>query len=32
MKILIMGAGGVGLFYGARLQRAGEDVMILRAR
>ena len=26
MKILIMGAGGVGLFYGARLQRAGEDV------
>ena len=26
MKILIMGAGAVGLFYGARLQRAGEDV------
>ena len=26
MKILIMGAGGVGLFYGARLQRVGEDV------
>ena len=26
MKILIMGAGAVGLFYGARLQQAGEDV------
>ena len=26
MKILIMGAGAVGLFYGARLQRAGDDV------
>ena len=26
MKILIMGAGAVGLFYGSRLQRAGEDV------
>jgi 2-dehydropantoate 2-reductase len=26
MKILIMGAGAVGLFYGARLQRTGEDV------
>jgi 2-dehydropantoate 2-reductase len=26
MKVLIMGAGAVGLFYGARLQRAGEDV------
>lgn len=26
MKILIMGAGAVGLFYGARLQRSGEDV------
>jgi 2-dehydropantoate 2-reductase len=26
MKILIMGAGAIGLFYGARLQQAGEDV------
>jgi 2-dehydropantoate 2-reductase len=26
MKILIMGAGAVGLFYGARLQQAGEEV------
>lgn len=26
MKILIMGAGGVGTYYGARLQQAGEDV------
>ncbi|HLK85038.1 MAG TPA: 2-dehydropantoate 2-reductase [Candidatus Binataceae bacterium] len=26
MKILIMGAGAVGLFYGARLQQSGEDV------
>jgi 2-dehydropantoate 2-reductase len=26
MKILVMGAGAVGLFYGARLQQAGEDV------
>jgi len=26
MKILIMGAGAVGLFYCARLQRSGEDV------
>jgi 2-dehydropantoate 2-reductase len=26
MKILVMGAGAVGLFYGSRLQRAGEDV------
>ncbi|HVB81966.1 MAG TPA: 2-dehydropantoate 2-reductase [Candidatus Binataceae bacterium] len=25
MKILIMGAGAVGLFFGARLQQAGED-------
>ena len=27
MKILIMGAGAVGAYYGARLQRAGEDVI-----
>lgn len=27
MKILIMGAGGVGAYYGARLQQAGEDVV-----
>ncbi|MGA2411409.1 MAG: 2-dehydropantoate 2-reductase, partial [Candidatus Binataceae bacterium] len=27
MKILIMGAGAVGAFYGARLQQAGEDVI-----
>lgn len=26
MKILVMGAGAIGLFYGARLQQAGEDV------
>ena len=26
MKILIMGAGAVGAYYGAQLQRAGEDV------
>src|SRR3984893_1650772 len=26
MKILIMGAGAIGLFYGARLQQAGEEV------
>jgi 2-dehydropantoate 2-reductase len=26
MKILVMGAGAIGLVYGARLQRAGEDV------
>ncbi len=26
MKILIMGAGAVGLFFGARLQQAGEEV------
>jgi len=26
MKILIMGAGAVGLFYGARLQQGGEEV------
>lgn len=26
MKILIMGAGAVGLFYGAHLQKAGEEV------
>src|SRR5260370_42016603 len=28
MKILIMGAGGVGAYYGARLQQAGEDVTL----
>ena len=27
MKILIMGAGAVGAYYGAQLQRAGEDVV-----
>jgi 2-dehydropantoate 2-reductase len=27
MKILVMGAGAVGAFYGAHLQRAGEDVV-----
>jgi 2-dehydropantoate 2-reductase len=27
MKILIMGAGGVGAYYGARLQQAGEEVV-----
>ncbi|HEX4211654.1 MAG TPA: 2-dehydropantoate 2-reductase [Candidatus Binataceae bacterium] len=27
MKILIMGAGGVGAYFGARLQQAGEDVV-----
>src|SRR5581483_4691073 len=26
MKILIMGAGGVGAYYGAKLKLAGEDV------
>jgi 2-dehydropantoate 2-reductase len=26
MKILVMGAGAIGLVYGARLLRAGEDV------
>jgi len=28
MKILVMGAGAVGAFYGARLQQAGEDVVL----
>jgi 2-dehydropantoate 2-reductase len=28
MKILVMGAGAVGAFYGARLQNAGEDVIL----
>jgi 2-dehydropantoate 2-reductase len=28
MKILVMGAGAVGAFYGARLQEAGEDVVL----
>lgn len=27
MKILVMGAGAVGAYYGARLQRAGEEVV-----
>ncbi|MGH7906182.1 MAG: ketopantoate reductase family protein [Candidatus Binataceae bacterium] len=27
MKILIMGAGTIGLYYGARLRQAGEDVV-----
>ncbi len=27
MKILIMGAGAVGIYYGAQLQRAGQDVV-----
>jgi 2-dehydropantoate 2-reductase len=27
MKILVMGAGGVGAYFGARLQQAGEDVI-----
>jgi 2-dehydropantoate 2-reductase len=27
MKILVMGAGGVGAYFGARLQQAGEDVV-----
>src|SRR5215469_16054913 len=27
MKILIMGAGAVGAYYGAHLQRAGEEVV-----
>ncbi len=27
MKILVMGAGAVGAYYGARLQEAGEDVV-----
>ncbi len=28
MKILIMGAGGVGAYYGAKLQQSGEDVTL----
>jgi 2-dehydropantoate 2-reductase len=28
MKILVMGAGAVGAFYGARLQQAGEEVVL----
>lgn len=28
MKILVMGAGAVGAYYGARLQQAGEDVVL----
>ncbi len=28
MKILVMGAGAVGAYYGARLQRAGEEVVL----
>jgi 2-dehydropantoate 2-reductase len=27
MKILVMGSGAVGAYYGARLQQAGEDVV-----
>src|SRR5215831_9006986 len=27
MKILVMGAGAVGAYYGAQLQRAGEEVV-----
>ena len=27
MKILVMGAGAVGAYYGARLQQAGEQVI-----
>ncbi len=29
MKILVMGAGGVGGYFGARLQHAGEDVVFI---
>lgn len=29
MKILVMGAGGVGGYFGARLQQAGEDVVFI---
>src|SRR5487761_1082242 len=28
MKILIMGAGAIGAYYGARLQQAGEEVTL----
>jgi 2-dehydropantoate 2-reductase len=28
MKILVMGAGAVGAYYGAKLQQAGEDVVL----
>jgi 2-dehydropantoate 2-reductase len=28
MKILVMGAGGVGSYYGAKLQQSGEDVVL----
>ncbi len=28
MKILVMGAGAVGAYFGARLQAAGEDVVL----
>ena len=28
MKILVMGAGGIGAFYGAKLKLAGEDVYL----
>ena len=28
MKILVMGAGAVGSYYGAKLQQAGEDVVL----
>lgn len=32
MKIAIVGAGALGLYYGALLQRAGEDVHFLLRR
>jgi 2-dehydropantoate 2-reductase len=32
MKILVMGAGAVGAYYGARLQQAGENVVLCARR
>ena len=32
MKIAIMGSGGIGGYYGARLQQGGADVTFVRAR
>ena len=29
MKFLIWGAGGIGAYYGARLQQAGHDVVLV---
>ena len=29
MKIIVMGSGGVGGYFGARLQQAGEDVFFI---